>query len=123
MRELNTPFGLYLKEFGRVHPQKSQAQRSGSRWRRWGLGAVGPGSADLWVDSMCWPNDSSMLVVRSSPISRVRVAKPLDEAERLLEIGGPLELELVDRHPGAYRAHLLELALCHDEPPASYCSG
>ena len=51
------------------------------------------------------------------------VAKPLDEAERLAEIGGPLELELVDRHPGAYRAHLVELALCHDEPPASYCSG
>ena len=48
MRELNTPFGLYLKEFGRVHPRKSQAQWSGSHWRRWGLGAVGSGSADLW---------------------------------------------------------------------------
>ena len=43
-----------------------------------------------------------MLVVRtfSSPIYRVRVAKPLDEAERLAEIGGPLELELVDRALG-----------------------
>ena len=38
-----------------------------------------------------------MLVVRmfSSPICRVRVAKPLDESERLAEIGGPLELKLV----------------------------
>jgi hypothetical protein len=48
------------------------------------------------------------------------VAKPLDEAERLVEIGGPLELELVDRHPGACRAHSSVLALCHDEPPASW---
>ena len=46
---------------------------------------------------MCWPSDSSMSVVRtfSSPIYRVRVAKPLDEAKRLAEIGGPLELKLV----------------------------
>ena len=51
-----------------------------------------------------------MLVVRtfSSPIYRVRVAKPLDEAERLAEIGGPLELELVDWHPGACSAHSVE---------------
>ena len=39
------------------------------------------------------------------------MAKPLDEAERLAEIGGPLELELVDRRPGACRAHSVELAL------------
>jgi len=45
MRAHHTSLGLYLKEFGRVHPRKSQAQRSGSRWRRWGPGAVGPGSA------------------------------------------------------------------------------
>ena len=66
-----------------------------------------------------------MLVVRmfSSPICRIRVAKPLDEAERLAEIGDPLELELVDRRPGACRAHSVELALCHDEPLASYCCG
>ena len=74
---------------------------------------------------MCWPSDSSMLLVHmfSSPIYRVKVAKPLDEAERLAEIGGPLELELVDRRPGACRAHSVELALCHDEPPALYCCG
>ena len=63
-----------------------------------------------------------MLVVRTfiSPIYRVRVAKPLDEAERLAEIGDPLKLELMDRRPGAYRAHSSVLALCHDEPPASW---
>ena len=71
---------------------------------------------------MCWPSDLSMLVARtfSSPIYRVRVAKPLDEAERLAEIGGPLELELVDRRPCACRAHSSVLALCHDEPAASW---
>ena len=53
-------------------------------------------------------------------ICRVRVAKPLDETERLAEIGGPLELELVDRRPWACRAHSSVLALCHDEPPASW---
>ena len=36
---------------------------------------------------------------------------------------GPLELELVDRCPEAYHAHSVELALCHDKPPASYCYG
>ena len=51
---------------------------------------------------------------------RVRVEKPLDKAVRH---GGPLELELVDRCPEACRAHSVELALCHDEPPASYCCG
>ena len=51
------------------------------------------------------------------------MAKPLDEAERLAEIEGPLELDLVDRRPEAYRAHSVELALCHDESPASYCCG
>ena len=63
-----------------------------------------------------------MLVVRtfSLPICRVRVAKPLDEAEGLAEIGGPLELELVDQRPWACRAHSSVLALCHDEPPASW---
>ena len=63
-----------------------------------------------------------MLVVRtfSSPICRVRVAKPLDEAERPVEIGGPLELELVGRRPWACRAHSYELALRHDEPPTSW---
>ena len=52
-----------------------------------------------------------MLVVRTfrSPICRVRVAKPLDEAECPAEIGGPLELELVDRCPFACRATLLYL--------------
>ena len=71
---------------------------------------------------MCWPSDSSMLVVRtfSSPICRVRVATPLDEAVRRR---GPLELELVDRCPEACRAHSVELALCHDKPPASYYYG
>jgi hypothetical protein len=59
----------------------------------------------------------------SSPICRVRVAKPLDEAERLAEIGGPLELELVDQCPGTCRTHSVELALCHDEPSASYYCG
>jgi len=34
---------------------------------------------------------------------------------RLVEIGGPLELELVDWRPGACRAHSAELALCHNE--------
>ena len=63
-----------------------------------------------------------MLVVHtfSSPICRVSVAKPLDEVERLAEIGGPLELELVDRRPWAYRAHSSILVLCHDEPPTSW---
>ena len=51
------------------------------------------------------------------------MAKSLDEAERLAEIGGPLELELVDRRLGACHAHSVELALYHDEPPASYCCG
>ena len=66
-----------------------------------------------------------MLVVRmfSSPICRVRVVKPLDKAERVAEIGGPLELELVDLRPGACHAHSVELALCHDEPLALYCCG
>ena len=51
-----------------------------------------------------------MLLVRmfSSSIYRVRVAKPLDEAQRMAEIGGPLELELVDWHPGACRTHSVE---------------
>ena len=59
-----------------------------------------------------------MLVLRTfrSPICRVRVAKPLDEAERLAVIGGPLELELVDWRTEACCAHSVELALCHDEP-------
>ena len=48
MRAHHHCLGLYLKEFGRVHLRKSQSQRSGSRWRRRGPGAVGPGSADLW---------------------------------------------------------------------------
>ena len=48
MRAHHPFLGLYLKEFGRVHPRKSQAQWSGSRWRRWGPGAISPGSADLW---------------------------------------------------------------------------
>jgi len=63
-----------------------------------------------------------MLVVRtfSLLICQVRVAKPLDGAERLAEIGGPLELELVDQRPGACRAHSSILALCHDEPPVSW---
>ena len=71
---------------------------------------------------MCWPSDLSMLVVHTfiSPICRVRVAKPLDEAERLAEIEGPLELDLVDRRPWACRAHSSVLVLCHDEPPASW---
>ena len=30
MRASHPPLGLYLKEFGRVHPRKSQAQRSGT---------------------------------------------------------------------------------------------
>ena len=47
MRAHHPSLGLYLKEFGRVHPRKSQAQQSSSRWRRWRPGAVGPGSADL----------------------------------------------------------------------------
>ena len=63
-----------------------------------------------------------MLLVHmfSSPIYRVKVAKPLDEAECLAEIGGPLELELelVDRRPWACRAHSSVLALCHDKPLA-----
>ena len=63
-----------------------------------------------------------MLVVCmfSSPICRVRVAKPRDEAERVAEIGGPLELELVDQRPWAYRAHSSMLALCRDELSASW---
>ena len=66
-----------------------------------------------------------MLVVRmfSSPICRVRVAKPRDEAERVAEIGGPLELELVDRRPWAYHAHSSVLVLCQDDPPASCWGG
>ena len=63
-----------------------------------------------------------MLVVRtfSLLICQVRVAKPLDGAERLAEIGGPLELELVDQRPRACRAHSSVLALRHDEPPTSW---
>ena len=48
MRELNAPLGLYLKRTRRVHPRRGKPQWSGDRWKRWGLGAVGPGSADLW---------------------------------------------------------------------------
>ena len=48
MRAHHPSLGLYLKETGRVHPRRSQAQQSGSRWRRWGPGAIGLGSADLW---------------------------------------------------------------------------
>ena len=51
MRAHHPSLRLYLKEFGRVHPRNSQAQWSGSRWRRWGPGAVGFGSADLWGQS------------------------------------------------------------------------
>ena len=51
------------------------------------------------------------------------MAKPQDEVERLAEIGGPLELELVDQHPRACHAHSVEQALCHDEPPVSYYYG
>src|SRR6185312_525836 len=54
MRAHHSSLGLYLKEFGRVHPRKSQAQRSGSRWRRWGPGAIGPGAADLWGRPAPW---------------------------------------------------------------------
>ena len=48
MRELNTPLGPYLKRRWRVHQRRGKPQRLWSRWRRWGPGAVGPGSADLW---------------------------------------------------------------------------
>ena len=40
-----------FKETGRVHPRRDKPQRSGSRWKRWGPGAVSPGLADLWG----WP--------------------------------------------------------------------
>ena len=47
--ESSSPLSRPLfKEFGRVHPRRGQPQRSGSRWKRWGLGAIGSGSADLW---------------------------------------------------------------------------
>ena len=46
---------------------------------------------------------------------------PLDEVVPRAEIGGPLKLEVVDWCPWVCRAHPLELALCHEEPPASCC--
>ena len=66
MRELNTPL---VKETGRVHPRRSPAQRSGSRWRRWGPGAVGPGSADLWGrPTPGWPPGAPLWADASSTI-------------------------------------------------------
>ena len=48
MRELNTPLGPYLKKRWHVHQRRGKPQQLWSHWRRWGLGAVGLGSADLW---------------------------------------------------------------------------
>ena len=65
MRAHHPSLSLYLKEFGRVHPKKSQAQRSGSRWRRWGPGAVGPGSAGPRggpPGALLWPEASSTVM-------------------------------------------------------------
>ena len=42
------PLGPYLKRRWRVHQRRGKPQRLWSRWRRWGPGAVGPRSADLW---------------------------------------------------------------------------
>ena len=44
----NPSRGLYLKRTWRVHPRRERPQQSSSHWRRWGPGAVGPGSANLW---------------------------------------------------------------------------
>ena len=48
MRELNTPLDPYLKRRWRMHQRRGKPQWLWSRWRRWGPGAIGPGSADLW---------------------------------------------------------------------------
>ena len=48
MRALHPSLGLYLKRTWRVHPRRGKPQRSGDYWKRWGPGAVGPRSADLW---------------------------------------------------------------------------
>ena len=42
------PSRPYLKRRWRVHQRRGKPQRLWSHWRRWGPGAVGPGSADLW---------------------------------------------------------------------------
>ena len=47
-RAQHPSIGLYLKITWHVHPRRGKPQWSGSRWRRWGPGAVGLGSADLW---------------------------------------------------------------------------
>ena len=69
MRELNTPLGPYLKRRWRVHQRRGKPQRLWSRWRRWGPGAIGPESADLWgrpapgwaPGAPLWPGASSMV--------------------------------------------------------------
>ena len=48
MRELNTLLGPYLKRRWRVHQRRGKPQRLWSRWKRWGPGTVGLGSANLW---------------------------------------------------------------------------
>ena len=66
-RASHPSLSFYLKGTWRVHMRGGRPQRSGSRWRRWGPGAVGPRSADLWGrpapgwDPWCplWPGASS----------------------------------------------------------------
>ena len=55
MRASHPSLGLYLKRNCRVHPRRGKPQRSGSRWRRWGPGAVGPGSAGPRVGPLVPP--------------------------------------------------------------------
>src|SRR6185369_14364697 len=55
MRELNTPLGPYLKRRWRVHQRRGKPQRLWSRWRRWGPGAIGPGSAGPRVGPLVPP--------------------------------------------------------------------
>jgi hypothetical protein len=69
-----------------------------------------------WMLSLC---------THSSPNCWVMAPNPRDEVVRLVRLGAPVELELVDRQLGACRAHSSMIALCQDEPPAScwfeYC--
>ena len=54
--ESSSPLSRPLfKESGWVHPRRSQAQRSGSRWRRWDPGAIGSGSGDPKVGPLVPP--------------------------------------------------------------------
>ena len=55
MRASHPLLGLYLKTSCNMHARRGQSQWSRSHWRRWGPGAIGPGSAGSRVAPLVPP--------------------------------------------------------------------